>query len=136
MRVVIDTNIMLVILSARSQNRWLFERMLSGELSLCVTSDILSEYAEIVERHIGQAAAELLMSLLEVLPNVLYINRYYRWELITADPDDNKFVDCAIAANADYLITQDKHFLPLKTLDFPKVSVVSIEEFGQLFGRG
>ena len=47
---------------------------------------------------------------------------HYNWRLITIDPDDNKFIDCAVAANADYLVTNDKHFNVLKEIDFPKVN--------------
>ncbi|RZJ58302.1 MAG: PIN domain-containing protein [Hymenobacter sp.] len=46
-----------------------------------------------------------------------------------ADPDDNKFVDVAIAANADLLITNDKHFDILKQIEFPRVSIISFQLF-------
>jgi len=45
------------------------------------------------------------------------------------EPDDNKFVDCYIAAGAEYLITHDKHFDVLAAVPFPKVNVVRIDEF-------
>jgi len=45
------------------------------------------------------------------------------------DEDDNKFVDCAIAANADYFIAHDKDFNILKQTDFPKINVVNLNEF-------
>jgi predicted nucleic acid-binding protein len=38
-------------------------------------------------------------------------------------------VDCAIAGRADYIVTIDKHFNTLKQIDFPKVNVISIDEF-------
>ena len=53
----------------------------------------------------------------------------YKWNLITADPDDNKFVDCAVAANAKYIVTEDHHFNVLKTVVFPVVNVINIDEF-------
>lgn len=49
--------------------------------------------------------------------------------LIIADPDDNKFVDCAIAANARFIVTEDHHFNVLKDITFPSVAVVSIDDF-------
>jgi predicted nucleic acid-binding protein len=60
---------------------------------------------------------------------VVFVNPYYRFGLITADPDDNKIVDCAIIADADYIVSQDTHFDILKTIKFPKVNVIRIEEF-------
>lgn len=44
-------------------------------------------------------------------------------------PDDNKFVDCAIVANAQYIVTEDKHFQVLQSIDFPKVDVIDLDSF-------
>ena len=62
-------------------------------------------------------------------PNTVQQEAYYKWQLIEADPDDNKFADVAIAATADYLVTNDRHFEVLKQLEFPRVPVVSLQEF-------
>ena len=61
--------------------------------------------------------------------NVKLISPSYKWNLITADPDDNKFVDCAIAANAKFIVTEDHHFNVLKEIDFPSVDVINIDDF-------
>lgn len=61
--------------------------------------------------------------------NIQKLEAYYHWQLIEQDPDDNKFADCAIAANADYLVTNDKHFNVLKTIAFPKVVVITAQEW-------
>ncbi|GAA4411837.1 hypothetical protein GCM10023187_38200 [Nibrella viscosa] len=50
-------------------------------------------------------------------------------QLIDEDPDDNKFVDVAIAAGADYLVTNDSDFNTLKKLAFPRLTVISLQEF-------
>lgn len=54
---------------------------------------------------------------------------HFHFQLITRDEDDNKFVDCAIAANASYIVTEDKHFNVLSTIDFPKVDVINLDTF-------
>ena len=61
--------------------------------------------------------------------NTRHIKIYFRFGLIKADPDDNKFVDCAIKANAKYIVSEDHHFDVLKTIHFPPVNVISIDEF-------
>jgi predicted nucleic acid-binding protein len=78
----------------------------------------------------ADVAAEVVAALPD-LPNVQTITSYFAWQLVSADVDDNKFADCAIAAGADALITEDRHFLPLKDLGFPPVTILSIEEFAQ-----
>ncbi len=61
--------------------------------------------------------------------NVLRVDAQYRFHLITADEDDNKFVDCAIVTNAEYIVTNDKHFNELAYIPFPHVEVRKLEEF-------
>ena len=61
--------------------------------------------------------------------NVKKIVTHYRFQLIQTDLDDNKFVDCAIAANAKFIVTEDHHFDVLKDYSFPKVEVIGIELF-------
>lgn len=67
-----------------------------------------------------------------LLPNVIKSDVYFNWGLVKADADDNKFVDCAIAANADYIVTNDRHFDVVKEIDFPVINVVNIHEFQAL----
>ena len=61
--------------------------------------------------------------------NVFRVDAQFRFGLITADPDDNKFVDCAIVANAECVVTNDAHFEVLRTIAFPKVNVAGIDDF-------
>lgn len=129
MRVVLDTNILLVCISDRSPHHWVFESLINREFQLCVTTDVLLEYFEVVDRHMGRSACEHLKGVFDNLPNLEKITTWYRFNLIIKDPDDNKFVDCAIAANADFIVSEDQDFSVLAKIDFPKVKVCSIEEF-------
>ena len=61
------------------------------------------------------------------------MDAHYRWNLISKDPDDNKFVDCAIFGNADFIVSDDKHFKELENVDFPKVLVVRLDEFAKRY---
>jgi len=69
------------------------------------------------------------MIVLDTKPNVKKINVYYNWNLIEADSDDNKFVDCAVSANATGVVTQDKHFNVLRNIDYPNITLISINDF-------
>jgi putative PIN family toxin of toxin-antitoxin system len=127
-KVVIDTNVLLVSISERSKLYCIFQLLLEKKYTLCVTTDILAEYAEILERHMGSEVSLSILAVITNLPNVEFITTYYRFRLLN-DEDDNKFVDCAIAANANYIVSHDKDFKPLKNIDFPKVKVIDTEEF-------
>ncbi len=136
MKVVIDTNVILVSISHRSPWHPIFLALLQGAYSLCVTTDILDEYAEIIEEQMGFTSAEQAMEIIESLPNLERINKYYFWQLLDKDPDDNKFVDCYVAANADFLVTDDKDFKVLKEIPFPKIKVIGKDEFMGLLVTG
>jgi len=135
LRVVIDTNFLWVSISGRSAYHWIFQAILDGSLTLSVTSDILEEYAEIIDRKLGPGVSSAVLSAFDNLTNIEYITRYYRWFAVKADPDDDKFVDCYIAAGAVCLITEDKHFTAVKKMKFPPVQVMSMSEFEQFFNR-
>ena len=63
---------------------------------------------------------------------MIRVNPLWRFRLIEKDPDDNKFVDCAICSRANYLVSNDRHLSVLKTIPFPSVNVVSLQEFVDL----
>ena len=51
-----------------------------------------------------------------------------RLVLITTDPDDNKFIDCAVAAQAKFIVTEDHHYDILQEIDFPKVDIIGLDD--------
>ena len=134
-KAVIDTNILLVSVSKHSPYHWVFHRLLNGEYTLCVTSDILLEYEEIVGKEMGAEVAENLMQTLDNLPNVELITKYFCWNLIKEDADDNKFVDCVVSSSAACLVSHDAHFKVLKKINFSKINVFSLEEFKKILMR-
>ncbi len=58
---------------------------------------------------------------------VVFVNPHYQFQIIADDPDDNKFTDCAIAAHADYIITEDKHFAPLANAGYKPQPITPLE---------
>lgn len=135
MKIVLDTNILLVSFSKKSYFYNIWESLLLGKYSLCVTTDILLEYEEIITQQTNYLIAEKVLDAITSLPNLVYVNKYIFWDLIKNDPDDNKFVDCAIACNAKYIVSEDKHFKILKEIPFPKVNVIGVHEFKNLLDK-
>lgn len=127
-RLVIDTNCLIQCISRRSAYHDLWLSLLDGRNSLCVSTEILDEYAEIIEKYTSPVFAESALGVITNNPFTLFINPYFNFKLISADPDDNKFIDCALAANAKYVVTEDSHFEILKHIDFPKVNLISLDD--------
>lgn len=133
MKVVVDTNCLLVSIPKVSESRWLFDTILNGRIELAVTTDILQEYEEIIGSFYNSPA--LAANVVEALvnrPNVIKVSPYYFWTLIIDDPDDNKFTDCAVACGADYVITEDRHFNSLEFREFPRIQICSRKQFREI----
>jgi putative PIN family toxin of toxin-antitoxin system len=127
--VVIDTNCLLQIISRKSPYRPICDAFLAGRFTLCVSNEILDEYQEILEQQVTPTVAENLVMLILNRENVKLVDPHFRIGIITADPDDNKFVDCAFAAGADYLVSEDSHFRVLFDLPFPQLKLVTLDGF-------
>ena len=129
MKVVIDTNVLLMSIPKISKYRPIFDGLLKGKFNLAISESILQEYIEIIGRKTTGQIAQNLGDLLVTLNNVEKTEIFFRWHLIKADPDDNKFVDCAISARVTFLVSNDKHFNELKEIEFPPVEVIDADGF-------
>jgi uncharacterized protein len=132
MKLVIDTNCLLVSIPKLSETRWLFDAIKSGLFQIGITTEILEEYEEIIGSFYSPSLATNVVEMIPNLQSSIWVTLYYNWRLIEVDLDDNKFVDCAIACQADYIITHDKHFKVLKKIPFPKIKVLKMDELKKL----
>ena len=128
-RIVLDTNCLLQSLPSKSPYHKIWTDILSGRISLCVNTEILDEYEEILSQKINNEVATNVVEAIARLHTTVYQEIYIHFGLIHDDEDDNKFVDCAVASSAEYIVTNDKHFNVLKSLPWPKINVVNIKEF-------
>lgn len=129
MRIVLDTNCLIQSVSPRSKHHAVWQSFVSGKNRLCVTNEIIEEYIEILQKLIGHELSEYIVKVIINSPFTDFFTPYYHFELIKADPDDNKFVDCAIVAHAKYIVTNDHHYNILREIPFPKVEIISIQNF-------
>ena len=129
MRVVLDTNVFVASIGKKSPFRPIFDAFRAGQFTLLISTDIFLEYLEILEKLTNQDVALNIGRGLEESEFVDAVSVYFSWQAVQADPDDNKFFDCAMAGNADYLVTNDQHFDTLKTADFPKVNIINAQQF-------
>lgn len=135
MKIVLDTNILLQAIAHASRLRPIWNAFLSEQFELHVTTAILLEYDEKLSERTSKQVALNIVSLISEAPNAHFIIVYYEWNAITADYDDNKFFDAAVAAGADYLVTNDAHFNQAKKRSFPKVNIVTADEFLELLSN-
>ena len=129
MNIVLDTNCLVIAISRQSEYHQVWQDFLTGKYTLCITNEIIEEYSEVLSRNISPLVSELFISAILNRKNVKKISPSFSFHLIEADVDDNKFVDCAIVANAKYIVTEDHHYDVLKEIPFPKVDVIKLREF-------
>ena len=126
---MLDTNCLISSLSKKGQYYPVWKGLQTGQYILCVSTEILEEYAEVIAQKLSAQVASSVIHLLLESSNVELINPYFSLHLIDADQDDNKFVDCAFAANATFIVSNDKHFDVLKVISFPQLIVLKLKEF-------
>lgn len=133
MILVIDTNCLLVSIPKRAETRWLFDALRDSLFKFAITTEILEEYEEVIGAFYSPSIATNVVELLTTARNGIHVTPHYRWNLIP-DQDDNKFVDCAISCQADYIITHDKHFNVLSDIPFPNVAILKMPELKVILG--
>ena len=130
--IVLDTNCLLACIAVRNKFHTIWNAFLNEEFYLSISNEIITEYEEILAEKTSPEFAEMIVYIILNSNNVVFVHPYFRFGLITADPDDNKMADCAISANVDYLVTNDRHFNVLKNIDFPKINVIDLDTFRRL----
>ncbi len=135
MIVVLDTNVVLQARSPLHDFHPILEAWKDGSFFLAVSTSILLEYDEVITAKTSaerwRSFAAFLDAVAAAEGKLITISPSFRFRLVAADPDDDKFTDCAIATEADYIITDDRHFDALKIAGY-KPQPITPEEFIRL----
>lgn len=129
-KVVIDTNVLRTTINRKNFEFFIYEAFRDKKFDWVVSTEILNEYEEKLTEFYNPQTADFILTVLCTATNVIFAEPHFIWNLITIDPDDNKFSDLAMSVNAFCLVTYDSHFNVFKTLDFPTLTVVTPAEFG------
>jgi uncharacterized protein len=135
MKVVIDTNVLIATINRNNFEFFIYEAFVQEKFEWVVSTEILIEYEEILTQMYSEKTAKYVLNILETSPAVVLAEPYYKWGIISEDPDDNKFSDLALNVNAYCLVTKDKHFKVFKKIEFPKLRVVKPNEFKKILRK-
>lgn len=126
-KVVVDTNVLVSHLFGGNP-RDVVLLWYEGHFDLCVTDGIIAEYSEVLSRfgEVSDEARRLLSSITEA-PNVRLVCPRERFIAVQADPSDDMFLECAVAAQADVIVSGDGHLLELGS--FRGIPIVGPAEF-------
>ena len=137
MKVVIDTMVLLNSIPSKNAERIIYDAFMEKKFVWVYSTEILMEYSEKIEEMYSPETMRIVLEILLHTKNTQQFEPSYKWQLVEEDPDDNKFVDCAIGVNADYLVSNDKHIRKLlkKENPFPPIQIVSFVEFREILER-
>jgi len=129
LKVVLDTNVLVsALIRNKSLPAFILALVRRKKVVLCLSGEILEEYEEVLKRERFLAIRADAVSLLAALrKEALWIKPKIRFDDIAGDPEDNKFLDCAYSAQADYLITGNAKHFPIK--EFHRTRIANPREF-------
>lgn len=130
-RVTTDTNIIVSGLNFPGNPRQLLASAEAGGIRLCVSAAILDEVADVLQRDkFGWSAAEVQEAVEWISHIADVVEPKQAVVVIKNDPDDNRVLECALAARSDYIISGDKHLLNVNA--FEEIPIVKLAEFMQM----
>jgi putative PIN family toxin of toxin-antitoxin system len=128
MKIVLDTNVFVSSFFGGNPRR-IIQLWEEGSLTLCLSGAILDEYLQVVVRLGLRTGAELeeMVGVLKHAPNVLFVAEPKPVKVVADDPDDDKFIACAVESGARFVVSGDKHLLGIRR--YYEIQVMSPQEF-------
>ncbi len=127
LRVVLDTNIYVSSAFWEGKPYRIVQRALNDEFSVFVSEDIIKELKRVLARDFGLADEAITENIDAILTFAKKIEINQNVSVVKDDPDDDRIIECALSAKAQYVITQDNHLLKLK--EFRGIKLLSPTEF-------
>ena len=119
LKAVLDTNTLVSAFFWRGNEYRLFKKIEEGKIKLFLSKEIVDEVEDVINREkfkdiiekTNQRPDEIIQKIISVSHIVIGPKLNIR---ICRDPKDNKFIECGINANVDYIVSGDKDLLDLK----------------------
>ena len=134
MRVVIDTNIFVSSFFGGNPRR-VIDLWKTCGITLCLTKAIVEEYIEVLQR-LGLKQEKELQELLDLFArgfNSVFSAKTPVLRIVAADPDDDKFIECAVSLKARYIVSGDKALLTVK--EYMGIKVLKAADFLEIFAH-
>jgi len=128
LRVVLDTNILISAIVFGGKPRKILEAVFQEKIQICLSQAITDELTEVLRRQEFTFRTDMVHNLVtEVLAIAEYVEPLQQIRAIPEDPDDDRILECAVAAGARYIITGDRHLL--KLIRYEDIEIVNADQF-------
>lgn len=138
MRITVDTNVLISATFWDGDSSKIIGKVEADEIKLILSQEILQEYAEVlqskeIQDKIGDKGLMLKQTVQKIASIATIVYPINKIDVVKADPDDNKVIECAVQGKVDYIITRDKHLLNLKTYD--GIRIITPKELFDMLNR-
>ena len=133
-KAILDTNVVISAIIFGGKPRRLLNLAIEGKVSLFFSEPMFEEIREILGGRKFRFTASQLLAVereLEAISDTVYPDKSIK--IVKDDPDDDVFIECALAADADFIVSGDKHLLALKS--YGNVKIVNAAEFIEMVGK-
>ncbi len=113
-KVVLDTNIFISSIFWKGNPHKVVELALDKRIQVFISIEILNELEGVLKEKFSQEQEFIDEQITLILEYAQVINPENKVEIVKEDPDDNKIIECAMTAKAEYIITGDPHLTKLK----------------------
>jgi putative PIN family toxin of toxin-antitoxin system len=133
MRVVLDANVSVsAALKPHSKPAQIIDLVKEGEIALVLSHAILEEIKKVfrypkIRKELRIAASEIDEALAKIAQVAILTPGKMQISAVKDDPEDNRYLECAVEGRADFIISGDKHLLNLKT--YQDIKIVTPAEF-------
>jgi len=136
MRVTLDTNVLLSATLWTGSSARIFNLIEQGEIELVLSDEIIDEYANVmyydeIQDKIKKHNLELMIVIEDLVAFSTIVTPTRKINVVLEDPTDDKFIECAVEGESDYIITNDKHLLKIK--EFEGIKIITPMAFLKIF---
>jgi putative PIN family toxin of toxin-antitoxin system len=135
LKVVLDTNVLVSAVVYGGNPRKVLQAAISGAVDLSVSETIIKELQQVLQRPRFGLSVQFIQNTIAELTSIAeWVVPTKHHQLVDEDPSDNFVLDCAVAAEADYLVTGDDHLIRLKACG--SVRIVNSQQFVEILEHG
>jgi uncharacterized protein len=133
MKIVLDTNLLVSGIFWRGTPSKILDLWTQDKITFCVSEDILDEYLEVIQRLQKKYGTPKDVNWYTLVQEKTIIFMVDSTREYSRDPDDDKFIHCALASKAIYIVSGDQDLLVLEKVD--NVDIITASEFLERYER-
>lgn len=131
LKIVIDTNIYISAIFWGGKPRDVIDLGRDNNVRIFTSSEIVNEISEKLRMKFKIPESEVSQILIDLSSFTFPVEVTEKYRVVRDDPDDDKFIDCAVQCKADYIVSGDRHLLSLG--EYSGTKILKASDFLSIF---